>query len=483
MTWLVQLYGDYDMRPGRRESFYEEMFYFRFSESALSAWQYNIVGSYSFVFEIPGDPPLSGENRRHDFKRNFIRALNAYIALHPDMTSDAWCRHTEAGRDMPYQWYAGGNYLAGTNRIRVFDAVTYDCPHCAFRAACARNNSLYIPVPIAHAIGSSIPEDWMPVYSSCVEIVGEDVPDSTATIKDLSAIEGVTCGQCGFLGHNVRTCQHTQKFYDMVGVELEGRYLDLRAAKNTATSLGATYSGDGSIQESPDSNASAYEFKTRPGTVRDACNQIIALYPDETDKSCGMHVHVSFVNPNYALSVLNTEAFFAYFQRRWTDWGNKMGLDQSSQFFRRLRGENDYCMINEYSSVMCDGERYQQLNFNAWGGHRTLECRLLPMFRRSSLAVAAVQELLSIYQDYLECPEAHGYTWLEAEAGVDSGYLVGVKEHSETFELDIPELQTHASTETFELAELPPVPEGRRRIALPANQPITVEALARRLAA
>jgi hypothetical protein len=71
-----------------------------------------------------------------------------------------------------------------------------------------------------------------------------------------------------------------------------------------------------------------------------------------------------------------------------------------------LRGENRYCKrefdpLGQYKTRDRGGNRYTQLNF-CYGVHKTMECRLLPLFRDVSVAVSAVKNLLKFVDDWVD---------------------------------------------------------------------------------
>lgn len=258
-----------------------------------------------------------------------------------------------------------------------------------------------------------------------------------------------TCTRCGTLGHLAKTCERFEKAYHMVGIEIEGYWRDARwdEVKADARAHGATGSGDGSLNEHAD--YTTYEWKTKPGSIGEAINQLVDLYPDATDDKCGMHIHVSFERSDVV--ALASEEFFAYFREQWEAWGREMEIKPDSQFWKRLRGENQYCRVNTIASwrlghavdsldeegrediawcvdakctrTQCVSRRearkaqrfhpdcyphannlisrYYQLNFISLAVHGTVECRLLPMFRDARLGVLAVEKLISIYETFL----------------------------------------------------------------------------------
>lgn len=230
-----------------------------------------------------------------------------------------------------------------------------------------------------------------------------------ATNKDKLPRTRRACGKCGRLGHLTRTCERPAKAHLKIGIEVEGfwRATSLVTVKETAAQWHMGSCGDGSLDneldiDCPDADVYGHEFQTRPGSLGEAISQLVAVYPEFTNRTAGMHVHVSF-HPG-DVTALTCKEFFEFFAARWEAWGRTNGV--TGEFWKRLRGENQYCtkphegMWRRPSEVANMG-RYCQLNFAAWGEHRTVECRLLPMFRDARLGVLAVEELISIYEDWL----------------------------------------------------------------------------------
>lgn len=230
----------------------------------------------------------------------------------------------------------------------------------------------------------------------CGETIDEPAELVGTTNQSVDPI-GTSCSKCGVPGHNRRTCSSFEDI-DKVGIEIEGRWINIVTAKRKADDFGARYCSDGSVNRI--SGYSSLEFQTAPGTVAQALGQLVELYPDHTGPDCGMHVHVSFKCATY-FTQLACKEFYEYFKQRWIKWGTDNRLHPQGEFFRRLNGGNNYCMPNQESRAPYGEDRYTQLNFAAWHEHKTVECRLLPMFRSTRLAVSAVLELIKIYKDWL----------------------------------------------------------------------------------
>ena len=475
---VIFTYGTYLQRP-----LSSTQLYCNYNREDVIAYDLNY--NQAVGFDVP-NMPEPGNNARTNFRREAEAALMAYFVANPAFESDVYCSHYQGTEPRPpHQYIEGAHYWSVSSLNRALSEQLFDCPHCAYKfglneLAQRGAEGVYPSILFASSGAARIPEDYLPSFS--IEINGEQMPATSATIKDGAPLEGVTCGNCGRPGHTVRSCTNGQRHYHKIGIEIEGRFLNLRRLQNAAGNDGLDYCGDSSIYSSSDSSAAPYEFKTKPSNLKEAIEQLVKYYPDETDRSCGMHVHVSFDPQD--LTLLHTKAFFAYFKQRWTDWGQKMNLSPNSQFFKRLNGDNDFCEPNESELVdMTNMDRYYQLNFYAYRIHKTLECRMLPMFRRSSLGISAVCELISIYEDFLNNPEECGLSWPDfIEVALNEMQPAC---YADTIMLDLSDFNslTHTEQFTLELEELGPCRPGHIRVAFPVNQPITVEALANRLRA
>lgn len=188
----------------------------------------------------------------------------------------------------------------------------------------------------------------------------------------------------------------------LIGVEIEGGF-------NRQVS-GEEYHHDGSVDVSTDGYLG--EVVSRPMSTLDQVYEWIdRVYPDQSNSSCGTHVHVSF-NNNLAYMQTMSQSFYDYFMDRMELWGKKAGISEKSAFWSRLKGENRYCkrmpkaarvIQAQYQKMESDygTNRYYQLN-HCWSKHRTLECRLLPVFKDKKFTKAGVREFVSICNTYLK---------------------------------------------------------------------------------
>lgn len=136
------------------------------------------------------------------------------------------------------------------------------------------------------------------------------------------------------------------------------------------------------------------------------------VWPDHVNTTCGFHIHVSFNTGDYAS--LADPTFYDYFKEQWRLWGvAHLGPEgardcKEPEFWNRLSGRNQYCeaRFQPEEQMRQTGKvsvRYTHLNY-CWTlqNRRTIECRLLPMFKDREIAALAVKHLLWIYSSWLE---------------------------------------------------------------------------------
>lgn len=154
-------------------------------------------------------------------------------------------------------------------------------------------------------------------------------------------------------------------------------------------------------------------------------------YPDHVNSSCGMHVHVSFKkDSDYAR--LMEPAFNQYFKHELNAWGHRANI-KNTAFWERLEGSNTFCKDEfipqqQFLQTSKRYTRYTQLNFCYSVGRRkcaelgcpgsyrdycrlhsvgkTLEIRVLPMFKSKSVSIAAIEQVLTIIERFLLFPVA-----------------------------------------------------------------------------
>ena len=197
--------------------------------------------------------------------------------------------------------------------------------------------------------------------------------------------------------------QHINK----IGIELEGYWHKKPNSAKADGSVHASCPGD-TCQHviNGGSEYSGYrgELASRPILIRSLDKWIDTNYPDHVDSSCGLHVHMSLTNQgDYAR--LTYPDFWDYFLDSWEQWGEDNDITNKN-FWSRLAGNNAYCYRDfnpgsQWRLTYKDSSRYKHLNF-CFTLHKTVECRLLPMFKRKDIAKNAIWHLISIVNAFLD---------------------------------------------------------------------------------
>lgn len=208
----------------------------------------------------------------------------------------------------------------------------------------------------------------------------------------------------------------TSMFIDKVGIEFEGGW-DKRCIKpadpaktrqeNAAAGLhahGCTCLADRNVHDGSVSCAGHWngEVPVGPFNVSEIDEQFL-YYPEYGNRTCGMHVHVSFKRQYYYRRLMTPE-FYAHFKSELLKWAQRTGV-KNSNFYSRLRGENSYCkdewlMEAQVATAHKDSCRYAILNY-CYNLHKTLEVRVLPYFKSPETAKQAVLAVLNIICDWL----------------------------------------------------------------------------------
>lgn len=144
-------------------------------------------------------------------------------------------------------------------------------------------------------------------------------------------------------------------------------------------------------------------------------------YPQYSDFTCGLHVHMSFRNYFYWHQLMRDEKgqymwTMVEFLRRWAE--EKVAakkLPKDHCIFERLKGESEYCQAVWHPDLQIvkrgkefdhhgHGHRYTIINFS--GRTQTIESRVLPMFASAELALSAIERTLQITSAFLAATAA-----------------------------------------------------------------------------
>jgi len=183
-----------------------------------------------------------------------------------------------------------------------------------------------------------------------------------------------------------------------VGIELEGLWYSGNTPDN--------FYDDSSIEFSNLDDCENYyigECSFCANNIDQLFEWIKCNYPNESNHTCSAHIHTSFKS-DQLYTLFTKRKFYSYFLNRFADFGVQQNINPKSQFWRRLSGSNHYAQriwqASEQLKSDCNSNRYTHLNF-CFSEHRTIECRLLPLFKNQNILFNAIDCLLSIYSDYL----------------------------------------------------------------------------------
>lgn len=128
-------------------------------------------------------------------------------------------------------------------------------------------------------------------------------------------------------------------------------------------------------------------------------------YPDVSNESCGMHIHLSFKSTGHYLKLMDIK-----FNNYFIDYMDKKAKNSpigSSAFWKRFKGENKFASpkFHPEKQVQVTGkggtDRYTHLNY-CWSMHGTLECRLFPMYSSIEVAGEAIKAFIDCVESYLD---------------------------------------------------------------------------------
>ena len=130
---------------------------------------------------------------------------------------------------------------------------------------------------------------------------------------------------------------------------------------------------------------------------------MIKNYPQYTDKTCGLHIHMSFEDLKYYKRLMVPEypiTLRVYLKK----WAVAEGLPDSHLIWDRVNGLNPYCSSRFWPDKQVgkkknydhgDGDRYTDVNY-CWKQHKTIECRVLPMMETPELSYRGSKRILDI---------------------------------------------------------------------------------------
>jgi len=194
-----------------------------------------------------------------------------------------------------------------------------------------------------------------------------------------------------------------------VGIELEGGWM--------VVPPGERCERDGSVIFLPEAGKIAPinkgEIISRPLLRSEMRSWMERSYPSHVNATCGLHVHMSFRHHHINYMRLMTPAYTEAIVRGLARWAAHESLPPTHPLWDRLGKRDHHHCAHQYlgdQQVHVDHKdyhsrgkphsRYTAINY-CFKLHKTLECRILPMFDTSDQAVRAVDEVLNITNMFL----------------------------------------------------------------------------------
>lgn len=202
-----------------------------------------------------------------------------------------------------------------------------------------------------------------------------------------------------------------------IGVELEGGWSKLPTLPRgyKIEGDGSVFS-DGAIGSHPKYNqmingGKKGELAIGPFAPAQLATSIKRFYPDLVDKTCGMHVHMSFATVYEYTLLADTPVYQETIMHYLLKWAAQENFPESHHIWDRLKGKNKYCVKEFWPYAQMDktskgygmdggGHRYTAISYQ-WSRYKTVECRALPMMDNVDQAIRAIREVYRITNAYL----------------------------------------------------------------------------------
>lgn len=136
-------------------------------------------------------------------------------------------------------------------------------------------------------------------------------------------------------------------------------------------------------------------------------------YPHYTDveddtrggeANCSLHIHLS-TKTTLDYAKLMGKKFFTSFYEELQKWGKEKKIPKNHYFWTRASGKHRFC-VGEHAaskqSVLTAkvNARRTMLNY-CWAMHKTLECRVFPLFPQMDLSLSAIEWFVEFTEDWL----------------------------------------------------------------------------------
>lgn len=190
-----------------------------------------------------------------------------------------------------------------------------------------------------------------------------------------------------------------------VGVELEGGWKNIPDGVQPETDTSVFKDPKTDQQRVPPGLVFAGEIPIGPFVPAAIGRAMKKYYPQVVDKTCGLHVHMSFeslVHYGWLIVPEFQETMSEYLFR----WAKKEGFADDHHIWPRLKGQSTYCQKKFWPDAQISrkaakghnreefGHRYTVVNY--CGRQNTIEVRVLPMMDTVEQAIRGVKEVMKI---------------------------------------------------------------------------------------
>lgn len=185
------------------------------------------------------------------------------------------------------------------------------------------------------------------------------------------------------------------EWLDSIGYEFEGGWREDEQPSDKYGTMG----DDGSINDDAlyDQGANhTGEFNTFPVKLEEIKNVVFMCYPHYVHKSCGLHIHMSFTQPEYYARLCSGE-FSELLRYESAEWAKKHFSLGSHQYARLAYGNDEYSsLVPPTLDQLCNGggSRYKQINILSYCKHQTIEFRLHSAYNDPKLICEATHVIL-----------------------------------------------------------------------------------------
>lgn len=186
---------------------------------------------------------------------------------------------------------------------------------------------------------------------------------------------------------------------ELVGVELEGGWVELPSGVNALEHDGSVFGG-----RTPAGVKYIGELPIGPALPAGIGELIRINHPQKVNQTCGMHVHMSFPTLWY-YHLLMVPEYQKSIVHYLTLWAQEQKFKDTHHIWGRLRGESRFCQEQFWPDAQASqkrkghdqnvpGHRYTHVHY--CGRQNTIEIRTLPMMDKIKTAISAVHKVIDI---------------------------------------------------------------------------------------